>query len=150
MSKIILARLFAWNEVLIFFFPLSLQSQRNDAMKKIISPFETFPGAQHFKYHKYPPLPLFPRFPRPSLLTYFPSPLLESTPSSQYSQHTSLDGASSFFLFFSTLPLSRFHPNQRHPRNHQDIKRLSSLLRRITVINPLNGIHTRPLTSHVH
>lgn len=148
MSKIILARLFAWNEVLIFFFPLSLQSQRNDAMKKIISPFETFPGAQHFKYHKYPPLPLFPRFSRPSLLTYFPPPPLESTPSSTPVFAAYLSRRCKFlFSFFQHLAPVAF---PSHPRNHQDIKQLSSLLRRITVINPLNGIHTRPLTSHVH
>lgn len=112
--------------ILIFFFPL--QSQR--AMKKIISLFETFPTAQHFKY---PPLPLFPRFPRLFLLTYFLPPPLESTPSS----HTSLI---LFFFFFSTFLLSRFHSNQRHPCNYQD--KSLSLLKRITAINPLN--HTHP------
>lgn len=54
------------------------------------------------------------------------------------------------FSFFQHLAPVAFPFQPTPPRNHQDIKRLSSLLRRITAINPLNGIHTRPLTSHVH
>lgn len=96
--------------ILIF---LSLQ---NNFWKKIITPFETFPGAQHFKYHKYPApiVSTFQHFPRPSLLTYFPPRIYSKFAASAAFAY--LSRWCKFFFFFSVPCLCTCHIfNQRHP-----------------------------------